>query len=146
MQITLEEMRRAVKAWLREEKATKKETLQLLEAVYGGVVDGGSYQGRRDWSAEADSIMEQIRLPNPLIPKVLERGEEGYLVNADCGCLLSTLDALRGNPATGFIEGESAVAFALAYMIPFGATPFNNKWSNAAAEGIVDYYQSRGWK
>ncbi len=142
MQVTLANMRSAVKGWLKEERATKEQTLQLLDVIYAGAIDGGMYTGNR--------LRGSLR--SRVIFELLERvlmAESDYLsseIPDECGCLIETLEVIRGVRPTHAFTGASAEAFALAKKIPYGATPENNSWSRAARDGILDYYAEKGWR
>lgn len=136
MRVTTRTMREAVKGWLEEERATEVQAIQLLDALYAGVIDGGVYTGDRlGDTATEDLIDEQHN------PKDLDAKPDANLLWGDdaCGCLVDTLERIRGFKPTRTIKGQTGVTFALAVNIPFGGTPSNNAWARAAAAGIEDY-------
>jgi len=130
-------MRKAVTEWLREEHATSEQALQLLDALYGGAIRGTSYEGVRDFNTVALMFVEQA----PDVVTEDERWSEG---NRSCGCLVDTLERIRRERPTLYMDRDTAtwVVFALAQKIGFGDTPATNRWARAAVQGIEDYLRS----
>jgi hypothetical protein len=140
MRVTLANMRKAVKGWLQEEKATREQTLELLDVVYAGAIDGGVYWGDRD-NNDGELDTSNVRAAGLLaaLPEDAENDEP-------CGCLVDTLERIRGDRPEDEMGKHTSTAFALALRIPFGGTPSNNVWSKAAAQGIEEYYAEKGWR
>lgn len=139
MRFTTTMFRAEIKKWLEYEQADQEQTLQLLDALYAGAIWGSSYGGCRSFLG---SQTGRVRDARPLLP-LIERGTED---NQGCGCLLDTMEEIQGD--RGFdISDHPATAnvFELARKIPLGATPDNNPWARAAAQGIEDYYAAKGW-
>ncbi len=147
MRVTMADMRQAVTAWLRTEQADKEQAAQLLDAVYGGIIDGDTYYGVRHESLSAPFRAYHIRRPVHLGEAPADHGIGEYEdPSLACGCLVDTLERITGGdrPADR-MSRNTTVAFAIAQKIPFGGTPDNNGWSRAAARGIEDYFVERGW-
>lgn len=143
MQVTLANMRRAVKGWLQEERATKGETLQMLDAIYADAIDGGMYAGDCGYSSDLE-VIKLVKLLE-MVPGV-KSDYSNSEIPLECGCLVGTLEKIRGMQPTHAFTGASAEAFALAKKIPYGATPENSSWARAARDGILDYYAEKGWR
>jgi hypothetical protein len=144
MRVTKQAFRASVAGWLKEERATKEQALQLLDAVYAGVIAGGIYAGSRGWTDDTAVPVDAVRIAGSRIP--LEQREEDKSYES-CGCLVDTLEQIRDARPSGFLEANSntMTAFALAQRIAFGDTPSNSKWARAAAQGIEDYIAAKGW-
>ncbi len=137
-------MRKHVKGWLKEEGATQTQTLQLLNAIYAGVIDGDTYKGKR--SDIGAPVIDVYPAPIDFIGPEEQTNAYGDEVPG-CGCLLDTLERIQGGRRrAGIMKEHSAIAFNLAIKIPYGVGPEKNVWSRAAAEGVEDYYQERGWR
>jgi hypothetical protein len=131
MKVTVRQMRKSVREWLWQEKATIRQALQLQSALEAGAIAGDSYQGRRSMSRAVNLIDKVNDAPAP-------KPDE------HCSCLLGTFERIKdGAPLATSIDGASAETFALALMLTVGDTPSNNAWAAAAVVGIEDYVLSQ---
>ena len=133
LQVTTQEMRRSVKNWLTEEKATVEQALKLESALYAGAIEGSWYEGNREGRHTFAGAIRQYRRETSERP----RTESGY--GGTCGCLLDTLERIRHSRPIRDMSDDTAKTFSLAMMIGLGDTPYNSKWARAAAKGIEDY-------
>jgi hypothetical protein len=133
---TTQAMREAMREWLQQERATPTQCLQLLEALYGGVIDGRDYQGSRPAYWEDPVVREQIDEIRK-DDRRLSGSEERY---GTCGCLLSELEtSIRSTHPKAAIRGPRLRLFVLAFKICYGDTPATSAWCRAAVQGIEDY-------
>jgi hypothetical protein len=139
MRVTPGAFRTSTKGWLQEEGATQQQALQLLDALYAGLIEGTRYFGKQN-------IMDT---PTEEVPSGLPVHRDVVVAAVDtprCGCLVDTLEVIRGKRPRGRMAGQNTeVTFALAQKIRLGDTPTNNEWAKAAAQGIQDYCKQRGW-
>jgi hypothetical protein len=144
MQVTTATFRASVTGWLKEERATKQQALQLLDAVYAGVISGSVYDGSRGWTDDTDLPVKAVTVADSRIPAEQRVEDEDY---NKCGCLVDTLEQIRDERPRGRLEANSNTlrTFALAQRVAFGDTPANSKWAKAAAQGIEDYIVVKGW-
>ena len=138
MIVSTKGFREATKQWLEEEKATVEQALKLLSALEAGAVDGGTYKGKRDYDNERPREVLVFRSQ----PGNDSRGEARVEARG-CGCLVDTLERIKGYRPHRSISGATEEAFSLALMIGLGDTPKNSKWARAAAKGIEDYLATK---
>lgn len=136
---TTRQMRKSVKEWLTEEKATVAQALQIEAALHAGAIAGSRYGGYRHY----DRVRGLIRKAD--VVRRQEGGEDIVPEERGCGCLLDTLERIKGHRPTAFLdkETETGKAFSLAILIQLGDTPANSKWARAAVAGIADYIHTK---
>lgn len=140
MRVSTNEMRRAVAGWLREEKATVVQALELQSAVEAGAIAGWSYAGKRVDEGEAFTVVDNYQRINDARPTFGSRTSTGIDSDKQCGCLVDTFERIEGGRRVRGVMGEdSSETFALALLIGLGDTPENSRWAKAAVKGIEDY-------
>jgi hypothetical protein len=136
LKVTPRQMRKSVTNWLREEKATIEQALKLQVALYAGAIAGERYDGDRP--SDTDYI-EQVSKYQGRTGDIPEDPAGYESEDTSCGCLLDTLERIKGRRPVRGMPDASAQAFSLALMIGYGDTPYDSKWARAAVRGVEDY-------
>src|SRR4051812_15130012 len=93
--VTTRSMRKAVTKWLKEERATIQQALQLESALYAGLVDGSSYRGLR--YEQGYDIGEDVNWTAERRKGITgEEVDESVYYPSRCGCLLDTIEQIKG--------------------------------------------------
>lgn len=136
MEISTREVRKSIKAWLTEERATAVQALELQSALEAGLIKGNTYAGYR---------VADLATVDQVYSWQVERAQNNYDVpeayedTPDCGCLVETLEQIKGKRPDKDLGPNADETYALALLIKLGDTPENSKWVRAAVRGIEDY-------
>lgn len=139
MKVTTQQFAKSVKGWLEEEKASVVQAMQLQAALEAGAINGGNYQGHR--TDNADQPYEDVMRFRRSVFHTYIRNDDLLEDENEksCGCLVDTLERIKGNRPFREMRTASGETFWLATLIGRGETPSSSKWARAAVRGIAQY-------